>query len=153
MKKLSIQTLCSITSQHTEHRCIKSSFCASYIFKYKTNIASCKTIISDSYSVSSLTEVSSSVVVRKCVPCLLLQNQPSTMPSLKPPSRSLVSPPTDVEKNCRPSLGYKRIAHEDESMEATTSWKVFLWKYKREHDLVFVQRFSMLTGSDWEKII
>lgn len=79
----------------------------------------------DSYSVRSLMEASSSVVVRKYIPCVV-PYQRATMPSLKPASRSLLSPPTDVEWNCRPLVGYKRMAQEDDFMEANTSWKVFL---------------------------
>lgn len=69
------------------------------------------------------------MVVRKYVPCCC-HNQPCTRPSLKPASRGVLSPPTEVERNCRPSLGYKRMAAEDDAMKATTSWKVFLWKDK-----------------------
>lgn len=64
------------------------------LFEHKTNLQS---VTSDSYSVKSLMEVSSSVVTRKYVPGWLFQNQPCTRPSLKPVSRSFVSPPTDVE--------------------------------------------------------
>lgn len=87
-------------------------------------------MISDSYSVRFPMEPSSSEGTRKYVPAYV-DHQPSTRPSLKPVSRGVASPPTDVEKNCRPSLGYKRMAQEDDCMVATTNWKVFLWKEKR----------------------
>lgn len=70
-------------------------------------------------------DVSSSVVTRKYVPCAVLHHQPSTRPSLKPVSRIFFSPPTDVWRNFRPSLGYRRMAQVDDSMDATISWKVF----------------------------
>lgn len=65
---------------------------------------------SDSYSTSSLMDASSLLVVRKYFPVLELKNQLDTVPSLKPASKTLLSPPTDVEKNCRPPMGYKRTA-------------------------------------------
>lgn len=71
-------------------------------------------------------DASSSVLTRKYVPCVLLHHQFCTRPSLKPTSKTLVSSPMDVDRNCRPVLGYKRMAQVDDAMETTTSWTVFL---------------------------